>query len=284
MKNRLNCYGYNITSQGGEDGIIEYILKYIDNCPNICVEFGAWDGKHFSNTYALWHNKGWTGILIEGDANRCKILKEKYSDYKISIFNKFIAADGEDSLDDLFKDAGFGQKVGVLSIDIDSYDYYVWKNIDFVKPYIVVIEHNETIPGYIEYCDPPGEIFLRSSAKALDELGKKKGYKLIACTETNCIFIKKECFDPIHFPDMPVEFLFDYTHCTVPVLSAYCGFNRNYYPVYGRKTKEWYRVFNRIKSFTMFYYRKHFCHDRSAKYCKPSRKQIVWAKKCGLDV
>ena len=37
-------FGKNITSQDGEDGIIEKILEVIGANTNYCVEFGAWDG------------------------------------------------------------------------------------------------------------------------------------------------------------------------------------------------------------------------------------------------
>ena len=101
-----------------------------------------------------------------------------------------------------------------------------------MKPYIVVIEHNQTIPGYVDYHDPEGDVFLRCSAKALETLGREKGYKLICCTLTNSIFIKENIFNPQKFPDMPVEFLFDYSGCTAPVLSASQGPANNMVPVF----------------------------------------------------
>jgi hypothetical protein len=52
----LNKFGKNKYSQNGEDGIIEIILSKLniynfDKC--LCVEFGAWDGKLYSNTFNL---------------------------------------------------------------------------------------------------------------------------------------------------------------------------------------------------------------------------------------
>ena len=74
MKDKLNMYSKNITSQHGEDGILEYIITSLDGkINNICCEFGAWDGIFASNTYNLWKNKNWHAILIEGD-------KDKYDD------------------------------------------------------------------------------------------------------------------------------------------------------------------------------------------------------------
>lgn len=282
MNGKLNQYGHNVTSQNGEDGIIEYIIKHISNCPKICVEFGAWDGRHLSNTYTLWHDSGWKGILIEGDQDRCRALQETYPDYDISVINSYVTVEGENSLDALFRRRDLSPDVGVLSIDIDSYDYYVWKQLEYVNPFIIVIEHNETIPGYVEYHDPPGETFLRCSAKALETLGKNKGYKLIACTVTNSLFIRASLFDDRYFPDMPVEYLFDYTHCTIPVFSSYCGFRRNYYPIFARVPRRGYRWLNRMMYLLAFVYLRYILRDTDARYRRPSAGMIKWLKKHGL--
>jgi hypothetical protein len=53
MRADLSVYEKNITSQFGEDGIIEEVLNRIGIENASCVEFGAWDGKHFSNTWQL---------------------------------------------------------------------------------------------------------------------------------------------------------------------------------------------------------------------------------------
>ena len=51
--NWLLKYRKNIFSQFGEDGIIEKIFSILPNTCKWCVEFGAWDGKHISNTRFL---------------------------------------------------------------------------------------------------------------------------------------------------------------------------------------------------------------------------------------
>ena len=56
----LIAHAANVTSQSGEDGIIERIFQVLPArrspdalADNWCVEFGAWDGLHLSNTWAL---------------------------------------------------------------------------------------------------------------------------------------------------------------------------------------------------------------------------------------
>lgn len=55
----LNEFASNVTSQFGEDGIIEKILEVIGDANRWCVEFGASDGVYLSNTYNLIKNKGY---------------------------------------------------------------------------------------------------------------------------------------------------------------------------------------------------------------------------------
>jgi hypothetical protein len=49
----LSRHASNVTSQCGEDGIIAKALSLIPERTFWCVEFGAWDGKLYSNTYDL---------------------------------------------------------------------------------------------------------------------------------------------------------------------------------------------------------------------------------------
>jgi hypothetical protein len=217
---KLNIYAKQVTSQWGEDGIIEYIVSKIPSIPRIACEFGAWDGVFLSNTYTLWHDKGWRGILIECEKDKAQQIREKFSSYDLKVLERFVKPSGDDALDRIFEKEALPFDIGVLSIDIDSCDYFVWKGLERVDPAVVIIEHNPTIPGYIEYYDPEDERFLLCSAKALETLGKVKGYKLVCCTLANSIFVKEKFFDARYFPDLPVEALFDYSNCVQPLFCA----------------------------------------------------------------
>ena len=103
-------YSKNITSQCGEDGILEEIFRLINEFEKendndndydeskqkerYCAEFGCWDGKHLCNTHNLITNHGFKGILIEADSEKYKDLIENYKHEiksgKVITMNEFV--------------------------------------------------------------------------------------------------------------------------------------------------------------------------------------------------
>jgi hypothetical protein len=57
---RLEEHRADIYSQFGEDGMIRKALELLPDVPRWCVEFGAWDGRHLSNTHRLMVEEGWS--------------------------------------------------------------------------------------------------------------------------------------------------------------------------------------------------------------------------------
>lgn len=246
MKSKLNIYSKNVTSQHGEDGILEYVVNCLGrHLVPIACEFGAWDGVYASNVHGFWRHRGWKAILIEGDTAKYEKLLANVQGADVVAVNRYIAVHGTDSIDGIFRDRGLPRSVGIMSIDIDSYDYHVWKHMEYVQPQIVVIEFNQHIPPHIEYADPEGHVYLKCSAKALETLGASKGYRLICCTRTNAIFLGNALFNLQQFPDMPVEWLFDYRELKPQVI--FTGEGGNMYPVFSRscrtETKLWWRFY-----------------------------------------
>ena len=275
-QSKLNFYAKNITSQHGEDGILEYIVSCLgEKIIAVACEFGAWDGITSSNTYNFWHNRNWKGILIEGDNDKFHELQKNVEGENIIALNRFVSVHGPDSLDELFKVHNMKPEIGILSIDIDSYDYHVWKNLSYVDSQIVVIEHNQHIPPHIEYFDPEGCVYLKCSAKALERLGEEKGYKLICCTKVNSIFVKQDLFDPEIFPGMPVEWLFDYSELKPQVI--FTGEGGNMFPVFSKNAgygmKLWWRIYYRLSSLP----------KTKRTFRKPPPDVLSQIRKMGLD-
>jgi hypothetical protein len=207
--NWLNGFRFNITSQSGEDGILEKVFELTPMRNNWCVEFGAWDGKHFSNTYNLLQNKGWKGILIEANRRKYNELTNRYrNNNSVYLINKFVDYDGYNSLDNILKNCEIPSDFDFLSIDIDGNDYHVWDSIKKYHPKVVIIEFNPTIPNDIEFVqkkDP--NINHGSSILSLVKLGKEKGYELICSTISNLIFITEEYYNRLNLHDNSIEFI-----------------------------------------------------------------------------
>ena len=93
----LSKFAQNVTSQYGEDGIIEKVLGIIGVNDKWCVEFGSWDGKACSNTYHLITNKSYSAVLIEGNPKRYKDLLKTFGDNnRVTTLNAFVGFDSKD--------------------------------------------------------------------------------------------------------------------------------------------------------------------------------------------
>src|SRR6185503_14605226 len=55
----------NLTSQSGENGVVDAILGAIGIAHRIAVEFGAYHLYEYSNIAPLWRDRGWRAVLIE---------------------------------------------------------------------------------------------------------------------------------------------------------------------------------------------------------------------------
>lgn len=208
-----------VTSQWGEDGIIEEIFRRIGTEHDFCVEFGAWDGKHLSNTWDLWHNKGWSAILIEGDRERCEALEKSLQSFgKVKAHQAYVAPAGENSLDDILTRLDAPRRLDLLSIDIDSDDYYIFESLTKFSPRLVVVEYNPTVPPEIDLVQAHGEYF-GASARAMVNLAKKKGYRLVCCTQTNCFFVLDSEFSKLDMPEPALEDVFPREHLTYVITS-----------------------------------------------------------------
>jgi len=193
---RLLDYASNVFSQSGEDGIINKVLETLTAKDKWCVEFGAWDGQHLSNTCNLIENYGYNAVLIEGDPERAIDLRRRYCGKpNINVFNRFVGFGTDDGLDSILAQSAIPQNFDILSIDIDGNDYHVWKAVEKYTPKVVCIEYNPTIPSEVEFVQPADpEVNHGSSLLSLNMLSLTKNYRLVAVTSLNAIFVQAKYF------------------------------------------------------------------------------------------
>ncbi len=222
---RLLEFSKNIYSQTGEDGVLLKALETLTARDKWCVEFGAWDGQHLSNTFNLIKHHGYSGVLIEGDAQRFNNLRTRFADEpRVMPVNCFVGFSAEDGLDKILANTPIPRDFDLLSIDIDGNDYHVWEAIRVYRPKIVCIEYNPTIPTEIDFvqaADP--SVNQGASLSALTSLGRRKDYSLIAVTPLNGIFVRSELLPLFGIEDNSPRALREDTSSITHIFCGYDG-------------------------------------------------------------
>jgi hypothetical protein len=190
-------------SQWGEDGIIQYLINHLTIEKKIFVEFGVGDYTE-SNTRFLLTNNNWSGLIIEKDEECIKKIKNNriYWQYNLKVAQAHIT---KENINQILEDNGIVNDIGLLSIDVDGNDYWIWEAIDIINPIIVIVEYNHrfgvekavTIP-YDDQFDRSkahhSMIYFGASLRALHILARKKAYVFIGCCSNgvNAFFIRKD--------------------------------------------------------------------------------------------
>lgn len=213
----LKAFCDNVTSQNGEDGIITYLLDKFNISKGWCCEFGAWDGRHFSNTCNLWSANGFSAVLIEADEGRFNTLKANTVDHDDVIAVRAVVSydpDSKECLDNILSGTPIPYDFDVLSIDIDGNDYSVWKALEKYKPKIVIIEVNSNHMPDVEIVnvlhDIRGIYWTCTSLKPMIELANSKGYELVAHIACNAIFVERSLYPLVCLKSNKIEDMYDY--------------------------------------------------------------------------
>ncbi len=194
---------FKVFSEWGEDGIIQYLINNIEIENKIFIEFGVSDYKE-SNTRFLLMNDLWKGLIIDTEKDCIASIKkdEIYWRYDLIAVHSFIT---RENINDIIVNHGFKGKIGILSIDIDGNDFWVWEKIKAVDPAIVICEYNSLLGNLVPVSIPYDANFFRTKAHfsnlyfgaslpALVQLAEKKGYDFAGSNSagSNAFFVKKE--------------------------------------------------------------------------------------------
>jgi hypothetical protein len=194
--------GARIYSQFEEDGILLYLDAVLEIENKIFLDIGAADGIN-SNCANLALNLGYTGVFIDDNKNLIERGQRYYAKHPDSTLwpPKFVEAFiARENINELITEAGLSGQIGVMSIDIDGNDYWVWEAIEVVDPAVVVIEtHIEfgmrdiVVPYDADYIYPGKHPdYFSASPVAMVKLAKRKGYRLVGANRYgfNLFFVK----------------------------------------------------------------------------------------------
>lgn len=212
-------------SQANEDQIIEDLTKKLGISKGWFAEFGANDGYTLSNTARLMEDFGWSGVYVESDLTQAANLKRNMAgNSRIHVIQSMVTAE---NINDIFASTSLSRDFDFLSIDIDGNDYWVWKALTY-SPKIVCIEYNSNFHPHesvaLKY--DPLRIYHNdknygASAFALAQLGRRKGYNLVAYTPMlNLFFVKRDLSKDI--PEIDVNSI-QKADCHTGVLTGFVG-------------------------------------------------------------
>jgi hypothetical protein len=196
-------YEFKVYSQWGEDGIIDHLVTRVRVTSRSFVEFGV-ENYTEANTLFLLKHRYWRGLVIDGSQEHIATIKraEEYWRYDLRADASFI---NRDNINDIITRNGLNGDLGLLSVDIDGNDYWVWEAITCVNPCIVVAEYNSLFGPVAKISTPYKDDFVRTvadptnmyygaSIAALDHLAQVKGFSLVAGNSAgnNVFFVRND--------------------------------------------------------------------------------------------
>lgn len=184
----LSSVEWKAFSQWGEDGIIDWLAANVVNIPNTFIEFGVENYKE-SNTRMLLKSRNWRGLIMDGSSSHIQDIRSQsiYWQHDIIAVHHFIDCA---NINEIIATNGFIGEVGILSIDIDGNDYWIWDSINVISPVIVVCEYNAVLGNKHAISIPYDPAFMRKNAHhsrmyygasiaALIHLADQKGYRFL---------------------------------------------------------------------------------------------------------
>jgi len=193
----LNARRFRLRSQNEEDGILFALLERAGWGTRRFVEIGS--GKSGGTAASLAHECGWSGLMIELSAPSVELARRKFAGNRgVTVISERVMPDNVNAI---LTERGYAGEVDLLSLDIDSYDYWVFEALTATSARVLVLEYNAlfgsdrrvTIP-LEQSIDSTPKGYGGASLAALAALAERKGYRLVSCENTgvNAFFLRHD--------------------------------------------------------------------------------------------
>ncbi|CAN5440073.1 hypothetical protein BH10ACT3_BH10ACT3_00800 [soil metagenome] len=187
-------------SQNGEDGILAHLFSLLNVQGGVFVEIGAADGEQ--NCTRALAESGWSGFWLEGDPDLADHARALPVATRVRVERTMVSPS---AIVDVLRRLGVPRSVDLLSLDIDSCDFWVMRAIlgEF-DPTVLAVEINGEHPW-------PWVLPLRqgsgpqargwdhswnygASLGAYDALLSAAGYSLVGCDSqgVNAFFVRTD--------------------------------------------------------------------------------------------
>lgn len=194
---------FKVFSQFGDDGIIQWLVNNLEISHKTFIEFGVEDYRE-SNTRFLMMNNNWSGMVMDCSRENVERIKNAKYYWRHELFTRTVFIH-KDNINELLSSARFDKEIGILHIDLDGNDYWIWKEINIIFPIVVILEYNSVFGNDKAITIPYDKKFYRTKAhysnlywgaslRALYQLSKEKGYSFIGCNSAgnNAYFVRKD--------------------------------------------------------------------------------------------
>ncbi len=193
-------------SQNGEDGILEFLLEHVKMPNRYFIEIGSSNGLE-NNTSWLSLVHRYSGLWIEADRVIADQAAELFGPLNHGVQFSNVAVTPDNAPQVLGR--ALHKNPDVMSVDIDSYDYFVAKAAlaAGVRPRIFVVEYNSAFGPEKSVAVPysaesaPGisrvdRLHYGASIKSWKELFTRAGYEFVAVERNgvNAFFIDSNEF------------------------------------------------------------------------------------------
>jgi hypothetical protein len=230
---------FQVFSQFGEDGIIQFLVQRVPFDSRVFVELGVEDYAESNTRFLLVHD-AWRGVIVDASDAHRRFLEESRLGWRNTIDAVTAFVDRE-NVNAIIERAGVSGPIGLLSIDLDGNDYWLLEAIDVVSPRIVVVEYNSLFgpdravtvpydPAFVREEKHWSHLYWGASLAALARAADAKGLALVAGNRAgnNAFFVRRdslgeipertvaECWRPAQFreargPDGELTYLSDDT-------------------------------------------------------------------------
>ena len=180
-----------------EQAVIRRYLEELAVENRFCVDIGAGDGVGMSNSLALYMD-GWNGLAVECDPGKFSALATTYVNFPNVHLVKCAVTPA--NVLPILAAFDVAEGFGVLSLDIDGYDYFVLEQIlSKYRPTLICAEINENIPPPVKFTVKwnsgyswQGDHFFGQSISQIHQLCTRYDYALAELHYNNAFLIPRE--------------------------------------------------------------------------------------------
>ena len=100
--------------------------------------------------------------------SRYRLFWKKYNRNKKKLllleiwFRRNLSFVTKSNINNILENSKINKKIGLLSIDVDGNDYWIWENINYIDPILVIVEFNSNFGFEQKISVPYKENFIRT--------------------------------------------------------------------------------------------------------------------------